>query len=77
MKKLLMIGTAVAFMLTMGTAAFAANTGRTDGPVNPRAAECAFVDEDGDGICDNCGRYCLNDTGSGRSSCCGHRGNCR
>lgn len=103
MKKLFMIGATITIMLTMGTAAFAANTGKTDVQVVSRAAGCIFVDadndgycdngdshcdvcyyvdEDGDSICDNVGRNCTNNTvtaktGTGRSSCCGNRGNCR
>lgn len=78
MKKLLMVGTTVAFMFTMGMVAFAANTGKTDGQMGPRAAGCAFVDADGDGICDNCGRYCINNAGEGRfgagcPACCVNR----
>lgn len=81
MKKIRMIGTAVAFVLIMGMPAFAANAGyRDNGDRHWRT--CNYVDADGDGICDNAGEYCPNNaaaTGNaaGRSSYCGNRGNCR
>lgn len=49
MKRLLMVGATITFMLTMGTAAFAANAGKTDVQLESRAAGCVFVDANNDG----------------------------
>lgn len=58
MKKLLIIGTTITFILTMGTAAFAANVGKADVQMVSRSAGCVFVDANNDGYCDNGDSHC-------------------
>lgn len=77
MKKFQMIGITVAFALLVSMPVFAANTRYCDN-VDYRGAACYYVDEDGDGICDNLGRYYDNGDNSAVVGRCGNnRGGCR
>lgn len=62
MKKLIITGLAIATIFTVSTTAFAAQENVIESGNNSLSA-IGFVDEDGDGSCDNQGLNCQNSIG--------------
>lgn len=71
MKRTAMLITATLLACTVGaTGVWAAGPGRSCRNRTCTTEQCRFVDEDGDGICDNCtggitGRYYTDENGDG------------
>lgn len=65
MRKLILAGSTVVMMAAMGMTAFAANTVSAPSAGPGSYAYCAYLDDDGDGICDNC---------ANEQAHCGHEG---